>query len=169
MFHRQDQNQKKVRRHPITFLSPFSIYLYDCINLFLSTKYVFMTMRKWMHALVTTLWGAQVWNYSYYYFLKENFARAWRTLGKLFQVSKLDGLIMMWYFVSLDNVSLGKFQTYGVYSYVGGLLYIPAIQNKNFHLLKCELYFLMIFYFCVWCILYHMIRQSLYKTNLKKL
>ena len=93
IFHRQDQNQKKVRRHPITFLSPFSIYLYDCINLFLSTKYVFMTMRKWMHALVTTLWGAQVWNYSYYYFLKENFARAWRTLGKLFQESKLDGLI----------------------------------------------------------------------------
>lgn len=40
MFHRQDQNQKKVRRHPITFLSPFSIYLYDCISLSLSTKYV---------------------------------------------------------------------------------------------------------------------------------
>ena len=54
------------------------------------------------------------------------------------------------------------------FTHVSGLLYIPVIQNKNFHLLKCELYFELILYFCVWCILYHMIRQTLYKTNLKK-
>lgn len=84
------KTKKRFADIQLHFFLPFP-FICMIVLAYLFLQNMSLTMREWMHALVTTLCGAQVWNY--YYYLKVNFARAWRTLGKLFQKSKVDGFI----------------------------------------------------------------------------